>query len=87
MRMQDHVFDGVAMLLLTGGTALFALGRSALASLANGTYPAPIGESWVARAEFHDNQTKLGMWLIAAGLTVSLVSAARYAFRRRRVTR
>lgn len=76
--------DGVAALLLVGGVALFFLGRSALQSLAAGTYPAPLGETWVARTEFHDNQTKLGLWLIGAGVAVALVSAGRYFLHRRR---
>jgi len=84
VRFQDRVVDGVAALLLVGGVSLFFLGRSALQSLAAGTYPAPLGETWVARTEFHDNQTKLGIWLIAAGATIALIGAARHVLHRRR---
>ena len=84
VRFQDRVVDGVAALLMVGGVSLFFLGRSALMSLAAGTYPAPLGETWVARTEFHDNQTRLGMWLIGAGVAVALVSAARHFLHRRR---
>ena len=84
VRFQDRVVDGVAALLLVGGVALFFLGRNSLQSIAAGTYPAPLGETWVARAEFHDNQTKLGIWLIGAGVAIALVGAVRHLLHRRR---
>lgn len=87
VRYQDRVIDGAAALLLVGGVSLFALGRSALMQLAAGTYPAPLGETWVQRTDFHANQTRLGGWLVMAGVAVALVSAARHFLHRRRVMR
>ena len=87
VRYEDRVIDAASALLLVGGVALFAVGRSALTSLANGTYPPPLGETWVARTDFHANQTKLGSWLIMAGVAVALVSAARHFLHRRRAAR
>ncbi|MCC6928940.1 MAG: hypothetical protein IT359_08140 [Gemmatimonadaceae bacterium] len=84
VRFTDRVVDGVAALLLVGGVSLFFLGRSALQSLAAGTYPAPLGETWVARTEFHDSQTRLGIWLIAAGAAIALVGAVRHFLHSRR---
>lgn len=87
VRYQDRVIDGASALLLVGGVSLFALGRSALMQLAAGTYPAPLGETWVQRTDFHANQTRLGGWLVMAGVAVALVSAARHFLHRRRVMR
>lgn len=80
--------DGFATLLLGGGVFLFFAGRAALTSIANGTYVAPPrGESWVQRADFHAAQTQWGMWLIAAGIGVALLSAARHALHRHSAAR
>lgn len=83
VRAQDRWFDAAAALLLTGGVALFALGRKALTAMANGSYPAPLGETWVARADYHNAQTQWGIWLTVAGVAVALVSAARHVAHRR----
>lgn len=87
VRLQDRVVDAISALLLSGGVSLFFAGREALNSIANGTYAAPKGESWVQRADFHAAQTQWGMWLIAAGVTVALISAVRHAWHRRSATR
>lgn len=83
VRDADRTVDGIAALLLVMGIALFALGRQALTAMANGSYPAPLGETWVARADFHANQTRWGVWFIAAGVFVALIAAARHAWHRR----
>ncbi|HMN08967.1 MAG TPA: hypothetical protein PKC83_09305 [Gemmatimonadaceae bacterium] len=83
VRPRDRAVDAVAALLLAGGVALFFLGRQALTSIADGTYAAPMGETWVQRADFHAAQTRWGGWLIAAGVAVALVSAGRHAWHRR----
>lgn len=87
VRLQDRLVDAVAAALLGGGVFLFFAGRAALTSIANGTYAAPTGESWVQRADFHAGQTQWGMWLIGAGLAVALVSAARHLLHRRSARR
>lgn len=83
VRRTDRAVDVVAALCLTGGVALFAIGRRSLTSIADGTYPAPIGESWVARADFHAAQTHWGTVLIGVGVAVALISALRHALHRR----
>ena len=83
MRRQDRAIDAAAALFLAGGVALFALGRRALSAIADGTYPAPLGESWVARADFHAAQTQWGSVLIAIGVGVAVVSALRHLRHRR----
>ncbi len=75
--------DAVAALCLVGGVALFAVGRRSLTSIADGTYPAPIGESWVARADFHDAQMHWGTILIGIGVGVALLSALRHWMHKR----
>lgn len=82
VRRHDRIVDVIAALLLTAGVALFAMGRQALTSLANGSYPAPLGETWVARADFHSAQTHWGALLIAAGLAVGVIAAMRHALHR-----
>lgn len=83
-RSLDRTFDLVAAIFLVGGVALFAIGRQALAALAAGTYYVAKGGTYVARAEYHDAQTRLGLWLVGAGILVALLSAALHARRRRR---
>lgn len=78
VRRTDRIVDVVAALLLATGVALFAMGRQALGALAAGTYPAPLGETWVARADFHAAQTQWGALLIVAGLAVGAIGALRH---------
>lgn len=82
VRRSDRIVDIVAALLLTVGGALFAMGRQALTALAEGRYPAPIGETWVARTDFHAAQTQWGALLIAAGLAVGAIAAMRHLLHR-----
>ncbi|MCC6772413.1 MAG: hypothetical protein IT360_14560 [Gemmatimonadaceae bacterium] len=83
VRARDRAIDAAAAVLLTGGIALFAVGRRALTAIAEGNYPAPFGETWVARADFHTAQTRWGALLVAVGVGVALVSAIRHAYHRR----
>lgn len=82
VRRQDRVVDIIAAFLLTAGVALFAMGRQALGALAEGRYPAPMGETWVARTDFHAAQTQWGALLVAAGLAVGVISAMRHLMHR-----
>jgi len=82
VRAQDRTVDAAAALLLAGGIALFAFGRRALTAIAEGNYPAPMGETWVARTDFHTAQTRWGLLLIAVGVSVAVVSALRHALHR-----
>jgi hypothetical protein len=86
VRRTDRVVDAASALCLTAGVALFAVGRRSLTAIADGTYPAPLGESWVARADFHAAQTHWGRILIGIGVGVALISALRH-WAHRRATR
>lgn len=79
--------DAAAALCLTAGVALFAVGRRSLSSIADGTYPPPLGESWVARADFHAAQTRWGMILTGIGVGVAFISALRHWAHRRTARR
>ena len=75
--------DSVAALLVGVGVLLFAVGRQALGAIANGTYRAPTGASWVAVTDLHTTQTTWGTWLVCAGLAVALFSGVRHMRHRR----
>jgi hypothetical protein len=82
---QDRVLDLLALLLLLGGIALFAIGRSSLLALADNRYQAPPdGVTWVSRAERHDAQTSWGIRLALAGLVLGAGAAMKHAAARRR---
>ncbi len=83
VRLQDRVVDVLAALFLGVGVLLFAVGRQALGAIADGTYPAPKGVSWVAVADVHNAQTTWGLWLAGAGIALSVISAARHLRHRR----
>lgn len=87
IRASDRAWDLFAVLLLSGGVLLFALGRASLGSLAHGTYDAPTQGSWVSAAEHHDAQTRWGAWLIGAGLVAGTAAAGRHVLARRRPAR
>ncbi|MEO6444448.1 MAG: hypothetical protein ABIZ91_07230 [Gemmatimonadaceae bacterium] len=85
--LQDRAYDCVAALLLGVGVLLFGVGRHALGSIADGSYAAPTGASWVAVADQHTLQTTWGLWLVGAGVLVAIISAGRHAARRRTASR
>jgi hypothetical protein len=85
VRPQDRFIDIMAVLILVGGIALFALGRTSLTALANNTHPAPPeGVTWVSVAEKHDARTRMGIGMALAGLVLSLGAAMKHASARRR---
>lgn len=83
VRFRERVADAVAATLLISGAALFLFAKQSLTALANGTYLAPVGASYVARADLHAAQSKLGLWLAAAGLALALAAAMSHARARR----
>lgn len=85
VRRQDRLLDLTAALLLGSGVILFALGRRSLTAIADGKYIVQDGVSWIARADIHAAQTRWGLWLIAAGIAVALISALRLTLHRRRM--
>jgi uncharacterized membrane protein YedE/YeeE len=82
-RWHDRLVDVVAALLLSAGIILFAVGRRALVALANGTYHVPTGVTWVSRADYHAEQTRWGLALVAAGGAAALFAAWRHVRHRR----
>jgi len=84
VRYADRIVDAIAALLLLAGVSLFAVGRQALTAIADGSYAAPEGTTWVARADLHTAQTQWGMGLIAAGVAVAVVAALRHLRHRQR---
>ncbi|MFN8581266.1 MAG: hypothetical protein U0163_09860 [Gemmatimonadaceae bacterium] len=84
VRTRERIADAAAALFLVGGVSLFLLGRRALTALANGTYQVPVGESYVDRADLHNLQTKVGLWMAAFGLAISLAAALSHSRTSRR---
>ena len=83
VRLRDRVMDFAAALCLVIGAGLFLFARRALGSLAAGTYSAP-GGKLVERTDFHVTQSRLGLWLVAAGLTLAAAAAISHAQRKTR---
>jgi hypothetical protein len=83
VRLRERAIDLVAATCLVGGVALFLFARRALGSLAAGTYDAP-GGTMIAHTDFHVTQSRLGIWLVAAGLTLAAAAAISHAQRRAR---
>jgi hypothetical protein len=81
----DRIIDATALLVLLGGIGLFAFARSALTGIAEGTHAIPQGISAVAVTDFHVAQTKIGMFLIGAGVAVGIVAAVRHRVRQARM--
>lgn len=83
VRLRDRVLDFAAALCLVIGIGLFLFARRALGALAAGTYQSP-GGTLVERTDFHVTQSRLGLWLVAAGLTLAAAAAISHAQRRTR---
>lgn len=75
VRTVDRIADAVAASFIVAGVGLFLFARQSLTSLANGTYRVAAGSSYVARADVHAAQSKLGLWLAALGLAIAIASA------------
>jgi hypothetical protein len=84
VRFQERILDVAAALLLGGGVSLFAIARRALGALASGTYPVPEGVSYVTRVDFHAAQSRIGLWMVGAGLIVGAIAAMQHVRRSRR---
>lgn len=80
----DRAWDIGALALVLAGAALFAAARSSLRSLASGTYVPPSGMTFVASADRHVSQSTVALGLIAAGLVVGCIAAARHGWRGRK---
>lgn len=71
----ERLWDATALILVMAGVSLFAMARSALTSIASGTYSLPQGTTWVEQADFHVLQSQAGLALAGAGLVTGLVAA------------
>ena len=76
----DRLIDAVALLLVLGGITMFALARSALTGIGDGTRLAPAGQA-VAYADFQVAQSRIGLWVLGAGVLVGVLAAARHKLR------
>jgi hypothetical protein len=83
VRLRERVADTVAAICLVSGTGLFLFARQSLASLADGTYLVPVGASYVSRADLHLAQSRIGLWLAAAGLALAIGAAMSHSRARR----
>lgn len=83
VRFRERVADAVAATCLLSGAGLFLFARQSLTSLAKGTYLAPLGATYVSRAELHAMQSSIGLWLVAAGLALAIGAAMSHSRARR----
>ena len=77
----DRAWDIAALALLLAGVALFAAARSSLRSIASGCYVPPSGMTFVASADRHVSQSTVALGLIAAGVLIGCIAAARHGWR------
>jgi hypothetical protein len=78
----DRVLDATALLMVLGGIVLFAVARSALTGIGNGSRTAPQGMSAVAVADFHVAQSKMGLFIVVLGVMLGVVAAVRHKLRK-----
>ena len=81
MHAADRAWDIAALALLLAGVALFVAARSSLRSIASGTYVPPSGMTFVASADRHVSQSTVALGLIAAGVLIGCIAAARHGWR------
>lgn len=74
----DRIIDAAALLLLVTGVALFAVARSALTGIGDGSRAMPDGMSAVAVADYHVLQSTMGLWTAGLGLMLGLVAFVRH---------
>jgi hypothetical protein len=77
-RSVDRMIDAAALLMVMGGITLFAFARQALTGIGAGTRATPEGMSAVAVADFHVAQSKMGLFIVVAGVLVGIVAAVRH---------
>ena len=71
----ERLWDATALIVLMAGVSLFVMARSALLSIAAGTYSLPGNTTWVAQADFHVRQSQAGLALTVVGLAIGMVAA------------
>jgi hypothetical protein len=84
VRVQERALDIAAALFLGTGVLIFGIARRALGQLASGTYDVAPGVSFVTRTDFHAAQSRVGLWLVGAGLVVGAIAALQHFRRVRR---
>ena len=80
-RTSDRILDFVALTILLGGLATFALARRALSSIGEGSYVMPSGVSAVAQTDVHVAQSRLGLFIVLVGVLLGVVAAVRLKLR------
>jgi hypothetical protein len=78
----DRIWDAAALIVVLTGIGLFVFARNALTSISEGTYVMPTGVSAVAQTDLHVAQSRLGIFVIVAGVLVGVIAAARHQFHR-----
>ena len=79
----DRMWDAVALVFVVGGIVLFAFARHALGALGDGSLRLSKGASYVARTDWHMSQVRMAVWMMATGLLIGVVAAARHKLRGR----
>jgi hypothetical protein len=77
----DRAIDAAALIMVLGGIGMFAIARSALTGIGDGTSEIRPGISAVAVADFHVAQSNMGLWIVGLGVLVGIVSAVRHHLR------
>ena len=76
----DRFIDAVALLMVLGGITMFSFARSALTGFCDGRRVPPSGEA-VAYADFQVAKSKIGLWVLGAGVLLGIVAAVRHKMR------
>lgn len=74
----DRLIDATSLLMVLGGTALFAFARQTLRAIGAEAHEMPSGISAVAVTDFHVAQSRLGLWIVGLGVAVGAVAAVRH---------
>ena len=78
----DRMMDAAALFMVLGGIALFTFARHALTGIGAGTRDMPSGISAVAVTDFHVAQSRMGMFIVVAGVLVGIAAAVRHRLRK-----
>lgn len=74
----DRIIDAAALIMVLGGTGLFAFARHALTGIGDGTRALPQGISAVVVTDFHVAQSKMGLWIVGVGVLAGCAAAIRH---------
>jgi hypothetical protein len=78
----DRMMDAAALFMVLGGIALFTFARQALTGIGAGTRDMPTGISAVTVTDFHVAQSRMGLFIVVAGVLVGVAAAVRHRLRK-----